>query len=71
MAKQAITLKVGGMSCEHCVKAITKAVGAIEGVSSVKVNLGKGEAAIKYDESRAALDAIKEAIIEEGYEVTA
>ena len=30
-------LKVDGMSCEHCVKAITKAAGALSGVESVAV----------------------------------
>lgn len=38
------TIKVKGMSCQHCVKAVTKALGEIDGVSEVKVDLAKGEA---------------------------
>ncbi|GAA1712256.1 heavy-metal-associated domain-containing protein [Propioniferax innocua] len=30
---------VTGMTCEHCVKAVTEEVGEIEGVSDVKVEL--------------------------------
>jgi copper chaperone CopZ len=32
-------LSVDGMSCDHCVRAITKAVGALPGVSHVAVDL--------------------------------
>jgi len=37
-----VTLKVEGMSCGHCVKAIEESVGAITGVSKVKVHLENG-----------------------------
>jgi copper chaperone len=36
------TLKVQGMSCAHCVNAVESSVGELQGVSSVKVDLGKG-----------------------------
>ncbi len=38
------TIKITGMSCQHCVMAVTKALGAIEGISDVRVDLQKGEA---------------------------
>ncbi len=38
------TVKIKGMSCSHCVMAVTKALSGIEGVGNVKVDLAKGEA---------------------------
>lgn len=38
------TVKVKGMSCEHCVSSVTKALSDIEGISDVRVSLEKGEA---------------------------
>lgn len=64
-----VTLKVGGMSCEHCVKAVTNAVGSLPGVASVLVSLKTGTADVKYDPAEVTLGAIKAAITEEGYDV--
>ncbi len=41
------TISVKGMSCGHCVSAVTKAVSAVPGTSEVVVDLQKGEAAWK------------------------
>jgi copper chaperone len=38
------TIKIKGMSCNHCVMAVTKALGGIEGIRNVSVDLAKGEA---------------------------
>ena len=38
------TIKIKGMSCQHCVMAVTKALSSIEGISDVRVDLAKGEA---------------------------
>jgi len=38
------TIKIKGMSCQHCVMAVTKALGGIEGIKDVRVDLAKGEA---------------------------
>ena len=35
-------IKVKGMSCEHCVAAVTKAVAGLPGVSNVEVDLASG-----------------------------
>ncbi|MEA1933584.1 MAG: cation transporter [Thermodesulfobacteriota bacterium] len=37
-------IKIKGMSCNHCVMAVTKALNEIEGIKNVKVDLAKGEA---------------------------
>ena len=62
-------IKVEGMSCSHCVNAVTKAVSSLEGVSQVQVNLEEKTAVVEYDPSKIALDVIKAAIEEEGYDV--
>jgi copper chaperone CopZ len=38
------TIKIKGMSCNHCVMAIIKTLSAIDGISDAKVDLKKGEA---------------------------
>ena len=66
-----IILNVEGMSCEHCVKAVTDAVAALPGIISVVVDLDAGTAAIEHDPAESPVDKIKSAIEEEGYEVVA
>jgi copper chaperone len=57
------------MSCEHCVKAITKAVGTLDGVSEVRVDLGAKTVTVTHDTAKATLDKIKSEIEDRGYEV--
>jgi copper chaperone len=66
---ETVTLKVEGMSCEHCVKAVTSSVGALAGVESVNVSLEAGTAEIKFDRSKVGLDRIKSEIEDQGYDV--
>ncbi|UII56275.1 copper chaperone CopZ [Cytobacillus spongiae] len=63
------TLTVSGMSCGHCVKAVEGAVGEVEGVSSVKVRLDEGKVDVEFDTSKVSLEAIKEVIDDQGYDV--
>ena len=61
-------IKVKGMTCNHCVKAVTKALNEIDGIENVSVNLEKGEAV--YDETNPVeMNVIKEKIKKAGYEV--
>ncbi|MEK4028448.1 copper chaperone CopZ [Pseudobacillus sp. FSL P4-0506] len=64
-----ITLKVSGMSCGHCVKAIEGSVGELPGVESVKVALESGKVEVQYDLNKVDLDKIKETIDDQGYDV--
>ena len=62
------TIKVKGMSCQHCVASVTKALSEIEGIADVQVNLEKGEAT--FTESNPVPDqSIKDAISKIGFEV--
>jgi copper chaperone len=64
-------LKVEGMSCEHCVKAIAGAVGALPGIDGVAVDLEAGTVTVKYDAVQSPLDKIKLEIEDQGYDVVA
>jgi copper chaperone len=62
-------LTIEGMTCGHCVMHVKSALSELGGVKSVDVDLQKKSAAVEGD----ALDdqAMKTAVAEAGYEVTA
>jgi len=62
------TIKVKGMSCQHCVASVTKALSGIEGISDVQVSLEKGEATFK-ENNPVPEQTIKDAIAKIGFEV--
>ena len=61
-------LEIDGMSCQHCVKTVTDALTALEGVQRVKVNLRKGEAVVHYDASYITNTNLVAAITGVGFE---
>lgn len=62
-------LKVEGMSCQHCVKAVTGAVGEVDGVSNVSVDLEAKTVTVDHDSDKAPIDKIKFEIEDQGYDV--
>lgn len=71
MTEQPITetFTVNGMTCGHCVQAVTAELRKLDGVSRVEVDLATGAATV---ESEAPLDraAVAAAVDEAGYELT-
>ncbi|WP_104758960.1 copper-binding metallochaperone CopP [Helicobacter bizzozeronii] len=65
---QEISIKVEGMTCQHCVDKIEKFVGELEGVSQIEVSLADKEVRVGYH-APASLEDIKEAILDAGYEL--
>ncbi len=63
-----VTIKVGGMSCAMCVKAIEDALNNLDGVSDVNVNLGSEKAYITYNPQMVGVKEFKSAIIDLGYD---
>lgn len=59
-------IQVEGMSCSHCVSAVTKSVQAVDESAKVEVDLSQQKVRVA---SGAALDAIKSAIADAGYPV--
>ncbi|AFZ69283.1 copper/silver-translocating P-type ATPase (plasmid) [Deinococcus peraridilitoris DSM 19664] len=62
-------LKIGGMSCSFCVSSITKAVGRMDGVQDVNVNLAHEEALIEYRPGQVTPETLKETLLDLGYTV--
>jgi copper chaperone len=63
------SLKVEGMTCQHCVKTITEALGEIVGTNKVEVYLDKKEVQINYNEKETNLKEISNKIVEMGFEL--
>ena len=66
--KTMTTIKIRGMSCRHCVMAVTKALGGIDGIRDVQVELEKGEAAFT-EEKPIDRALIRERIVKAGFDV--
>jgi copper chaperone len=66
---ESITLHVEGMSCNHCKMAVTNALKSLTGVSDVNVNLDSKQVVVKYQQAQVTVEAMREAIEEEGYTV--
>lgn len=61
-------LKVKGMSCQHCVMSVTKALNQLEGIKNIQVDLAKGE--VQFDNTKeVASSRIAKAIRDAGYEL--
>lgn len=63
------TLGVTGMTCASCAKAIERSAGKVEGVSLASVNLATEKLTVEFDEAKADLQKIKEAVEKAGYGV--
>ncbi|GAA4249745.1 heavy-metal-associated domain-containing protein [Dactylosporangium darangshiense] len=64
------TYTVTGMTCAHCVNAVSEELGRLEGVSDVRVDLPTGEVAVTSDREL-NLDEVRAAVDEAGYAVAA
>lgn len=60
------TYQVTGMTCDHCVRAVTTELVLLEGVRSVDVDLGQGAVTVTSD-GPLDLEEVREAIDEAGY----
>jgi len=60
--------QVEGMSCQHCVQAVTRAVHEVDPAAPVSVDLASGKVAVT---STHPVDAIRSAIDEAGYTAVA
>ena len=62
------TVKIKGMSCQHCVMTVTKTLSTIEGVKDVKVNLDQAQASFFHD-SPIDMSELKKKIEKAGFEI--
>ncbi len=64
-----VTLKVDGMSCGHCVKAVQKALAGVDG--AVAENVQIGQVTVAFDEGKTNLGALIDAVQDAGYDAAA
>lgn len=63
-----VTLKISGMTCEHCVRSVQRALAGVAGADVGQVRVGT--AVVRYDPQRVTVDRLRTAVADEGYEVT-
>ena len=63
------TLSVPAIHCDNCKSSIEGAVGGLEGVSTAEVSVEEKTVTVAFDEGTVGLDAIKETIEEQGFDV--
>ena len=61
-------IKVGGMSCQGCVRNITGVLVALPGVSAAEVSLEAGEAWVSFDPQVVSRAALVGAIEDAGFD---
>ncbi|HZI43658.1 MAG TPA: cation transporter [Ilumatobacter sp.] len=64
------TYTVDGMTCGHCVAAVTEELSKLDGVSAVDVDLGTGRVTIESDHPLDSAD-VAAAVDEAGYAISA
>lgn len=61
-------IKIGGMSCQGCVKNITGVLGGLAGVASAEVSLEAGEARVAFEPQTVSREALLAAIEDAGFD---
>jgi len=65
------TIRVEGMSCEHCVAAVTGALTALPSVANVNVDLAGGAADFDYDPAQTSVADAVAAVEDQGFDALA
>jgi len=63
-----VVIKIGGMTCAMCVKAIEDGLGMLDGISSVNVNLSSEKAYVNYNPRMVTVEDMKNTIEDIGYQ---
>ena len=64
--KQIRRMDINGMTCQMCVKHVTKALNDLDGLTVKEVSVGA--AVVEYDAMELSEDRIREAVRDAGYE---
>lgn len=60
-------ISIGGMSCQHCVMRVKKALEGLNGVTALNVTVGRAE--VSFDESKVQKKDIEDTIVKSGYKI--
>ncbi len=67
---QEVTLSVPDVSCEHCVKTIDGALGALPGVEAISTDIPTKSVRLSYDASKLSMEQIEATLDDVGYTVS-
>jgi copper chaperone CopZ len=62
-----IKLFAADISCEHCERRITQALGELDGVRSVAVDIGAKTVEVDIDDSVVTEETVRSALVDAGY----
>jgi len=68
-AAREITLSVPDVSCEHCVKTVSGALGVLPGIDIINVDLTRKTVSLRYEPAQVSLERIEETLDDAGYTV--
>ena len=66
--QEKVTIKISGMSCNHCVQRIEKALQQAKGVNKARVVLSEEKAYLEYDPTAINTETLLQIIKDSGYE---
>jgi copper chaperone len=69
MAIEEKVLNVPDISCEHCVKTIDGALGALDGVQSVQTDIPTQTVRLRYDPQQVTMEQVAATLDEAGYTI--
>lgn len=61
---------VAGMTCDHCVRRVEKALRSVKGVTDVRVDLAAALATVTFDSTQTHMPELQDAILKSGYRPT-
>lgn len=64
-----MTLKIGGMHCAACSRAVERALKKTDGIEEANVNIATEKAVFNYDEKKIKYDDIVNVVVKAGYQV--
>jgi copper chaperone len=67
---ETVTLGISGMTCNGCVRSVTRVLSELKGVAKADVSLEGKNAVVAYDPASLGVDRLKRAVEEAGFEVT-
>lgn len=62
-----ITIQIEGMSCQHCVMRVKRAIEGLAGISGLSVEAGSAE--VTFDETVIKQADIENAVVKAGYKI--
>ncbi|MBX6312973.1 MAG: heavy-metal-associated domain-containing protein, partial [Isosphaeraceae bacterium] len=68
-ATETVQLPIAGMTCDHCVGTVRRALEGVPGVQAAEVDLQAGRAEVTLDSNRVDRAALKSAVEAAGYQV--